>query len=852
MLDLRRGLGLGLGYSLRWLDVLSQRERQELCVVAPRFCTAAKRLGFPSTVGTLSNVLDPSAQGLQRGLSERQQAWSRRALLSEHRVEHLLHRPAGFAELVEPDHSRTALERVEGPTQGGEMLQIPGLGSQMLHRCLAMAHHFARLLQKDVEQIVILIVCIALRQRLWRHRRRCGLRQFDQGLGSRHCVVVDHRMGRIARGPGHARLLGQRSLIRQVVELLTEIGEIHRVLRTVDHPLHASADGLCLHTGRLCCRAGGQGAAHQRQQLAQGLVEGKQLFRQRRLVVEHIHQKAERAEVVAQLLEGARLPGHGLVHLRVEDLLHHGAHVGHRLHGLFQAQHRQHAPHLRQLRDGHMEPSLFTGRAEELVERFLSLAQRHLEFSNDAAHGLAIAHSPIQLLHPAVQGSCCFAGQHTFEPRSQRLRTLREFLLRRVEVFERRFQVQRGGGDLHRQLWTHTGRIMRRMVHRLHQSLSQDRAGRVQLEQGVADQAELIHHLACAVEIATREKRPRLLGRIDALARLHQHRGIVASKRRLGVVHRLCVRQPKGLTHRAQLGRFPLNWRVCLGAEKEQIVQQRLRDLGLVRVLREGGKLQQHAGRGPLDIHVGWQQILRDGLEKGCSDTPEGDHARPIRTSRQAGAQASQLLRRRRALSLHHQKHQTIQQRAHGSLGLHRLGPGRSNHVVVTVLEGPEVCRVHTLGSRQFLHVAVLREQGNRLHRLVVENSLEVLHQREAGAFHLARGLIGTVLRLLHETLHCGLHGTQHLRWCHQPHHLQSAHRLVQLLPGQTQGGRINRLQVVVARLLGLAHETLDGFGGGVERFAQFFKHPGQRTQVGQRNVRSQATRRGVEHGVQK
>ena len=318
------------------------------------------------------------------------------------------------------------------------------------------------------------------------------------------------------------------------------------------------------------------GAAHEGEQLALLLIENKQLLRQRRLIVEHVHQEAHRAEVVAQLLERAGFASHGLVHLGVKDLVHRVAHACNRAHRLIQAEHGKHATHLPELGHGHVQARFLLGRAEKLIERLLHLAQRDLEFAHHAAHGLAVAHAAVELLHPCVQRLRGLASKHAFEPLGQSQRALGQFGGAGIEVLEGGLQVQGRGGNLHGQFRAHPTGFVHRLVGGLHQGLRQRRAGRVQLEQGVTDQAELIGHLPRAAGIATGVQRPHFLGGMDAFARLRQHGRVVAAQRGLVVVHRRQAAQTKSLAHRGQMGRCRRRHAGRLGAEEQQIVQQGL------------------------------------------------------------------------------------------------------------------------------------------------------------------------------------------------------------------------------------------------------------------------------------
>ena len=184
------------------------------------------------------------------------------------------------------------------------------------------------------------------------------------GLG----IVVDHGLGGVAGGFRHTGLLRQRSLVGQASQLLAEVGQIHRSLGVGNHLLHTGAD-LARFFGQRGRHDVG-GATHERTQLTRLLVKDEQLLGQRRLVVQHVDQKAQGTQVVAQGLEGTRFAGHRFIHFGVEDFVHRLSHAVHGLHGLVQPQNRQHAPHLAQLGRRHMQTSLFPRRAEELVQRF--------------------------------------------------------------------------------------------------------------------------------------------------------------------------------------------------------------------------------------------------------------------------------------------------------------------------------------------------------------------------------------------------------------------------------------------------------------------------------------------------
>ena len=65
-----------------------------------------------------------------------------------------------------------------------------------------------------------------------------------------------------------------------------------------------------------------------------------------------------------------------------------------------------------------------------------------------------------------------------------------------------------------------------------------------------------------------------------------------------------------------------------------------------------------------------------------------------------------------------------------------------------------------------------------------------------------------------------------------QPHHLQGTDGLVQLLARDAQLAGIKRCKIGTAGRFGFAHKALERLRGTFERFAEFVKHPRQRTQI--------------------
>ena len=81
-----------------------------------------------------------------------------RALLGELGVEDLLAGPGGFAEGLQPDHPRAALERVEGAPQRRQQAEVAGRVLQAAaHAACASSIDLARFLEEDLAHLVVVL-----------------------------------------------------------------------------------------------------------------------------------------------------------------------------------------------------------------------------------------------------------------------------------------------------------------------------------------------------------------------------------------------------------------------------------------------------------------------------------------------------------------------------------------------------------------------------------------------------------------------------------------------------------------------------------------------------------------------
>ena len=176
------------------------------------------------------------------------------------------------------------------------------------------------------------------------------------------------------------------------------------------------------------------GTTHHQAQFALGFVIHKEFAGHRALIAQHIDQEAQRAQVVAQLVEHrlAFFFGYGAE----EQALDCVTHVHHGLRCLIEAQHRQHAAHLTEATRDAGEHRCFTGGAEELVHRLLGIGQGRAQFIHHAAHGLVIADTAVQLFHPGLERLGVATGHHAIEACGQALSALAHVVMRHIELFK--------------------------------------------------------------------------------------------------------------------------------------------------------------------------------------------------------------------------------------------------------------------------------------------------------------------------------------------------------------------------------------------------------------------------------
>ena len=473
--------------------------------------------------------------------------------------------------------------------------------------------------------------------------------------------------------------------------------------------------------------------------------------------------------------------------------------------------------------------------AEILVQQFFGIGQGAAQFAHHAAHGLLVADLAVQLLHPGLQRLGRLPGLHLEQTARQGVGMRSHRIVSYVQRGEGRLQVQHGRGHLHRHFRRRRLGLGGHAVHHLHQGPGQGQAARMQLDQGIADQGELVHGRFAFLDIPPGQGRPDFGGRRNPLARLGQQVGVETAKPRLFVIDDRMALQVKGLVHRTPdhgRGLPGVSFLRRLGTEEQHVLQQ---PLGCDGIAFGQGRTHRQQPRGhAFGVDVGLEQAVRHRIEKRRGHLPEDAHLHiGLGLGKTQADFPHALASGGHLTALDDLQDRRIQHLAGlGAIAQRRHLVGQ-RRVAQSAFHRPQVGRVH-LGvvAEQGLHVAVLREQRHGRDRLAGQHRLQELQQGKAGFFQGQGDGLGAVRRLLHIVLHRRFHGPQQQRGLRHAHHVEGTAGLVQLLLGHAQGTAVQRRQVRIAGLFGLAHKTTRRLDGGVHRLAQFVKHPGQRSEI--------------------
>ena len=549
----RHQLGRGNSHRFRHGFSHHHRRRLELNSTTPQQQRALHQgAGVMRARCAAVDGIDPSVkfaqciggEAVQRGVDAR--------VFGQARVVDLLTGPRGVAEVAQADHARAALERVEGAAHQRDVAQPLGVGRQVLQRLARLRDDLARFFDEDAAHLgVVFQAGLARRHRLgvgshFGHggRGRCfrnrhtdreladGLRQV--GTHRRFGLVVDGVGQRLLCLRGHTRelgfVVGHRAL-RELLKLARKvfIAEMRqaRSLRQHLRFLHQrrALAGAVLEGPQP--QAGGAGCGDQ---AAFSEVKTKQRARQHRLHAEHVDEETQRAQVVGQALEVARLRHALKVDFGARELVHRVAHVRHGQRALFEVQHREHAAHGPELRRHRQQELALAGVTEVLVDLLFDVGERHAQLVHHAAHGLAVADAAVELFNPGLQRLHLATRARQLHTLRHQLRALGQSWRVELTLFDDGVKPQHRRGHLHGQ------RRARRLARGSHlrggrlQRMRQRLAGRQEPRQRVAQQGHRLGHAAQAADVATGHGRPNVSGADHAFARLRDHRRVKAAQ----------------------------------------------------------------------------------------------------------------------------------------------------------------------------------------------------------------------------------------------------------------------------------------------------------------------------------
>ena len=447
-------------------------------------------------------------------------------------------------------------------------------------------------------------------------------------------VVAGFGKGGLHRlhGLGQHRLVGDHRFLRQPLELARNVGQRHlgvggghrQRLRLFDQArLHRQRRlrGRRVESAEL--RSPVAAAAGHRAQQAAGGVEGEQRLGHRRLHAEHVDQEAQRAEVAGQAFDGRAV---GAVAVGLRQRVDIVAHAHHRLRGVVDTEHREHAAHGVQLPRHRVQLLARRRLAEESVDGLFGFRQRTAQLLHHAAHRLAVGDAAVQLLHPGFERLGLGAALHIGDALGQAAHAVGLGRVVELGIVERGLEVQHRGGDFHRQGRRRRGAGRHRLRGDAGQRLRQLVAGRVQALQGIADQLELLVERGQAVQLATSHRRPAFLGRADAPLGLRDPGRVEAAELGRQIIYRRATCQLPGQAHVGQArGTAAGAWRCGLGAEEEQVLRQTLGDF--TRLRRIGAladaQLRQQPRGNALAVDIQPQQALGLGFEEGTGHLPQ-------------------------------------------------------------------------------------------------------------------------------------------------------------------------------------------------------------------------------------
>ena len=213
---------------------------------------------------------------------------------------------------------------MEDAAQNSQLTDVARICREQFNSLLAVAGHFARLFEEDIEQIVLFKVNRFRQGNRSSRKRRHRVRQRAKGVCGCPLIVTADGGGRINGGLGKLGLTSECGLCCQRFQFASEFFAGDTVARVTNDRTDLFSKQILArcHRGQVIIRP--EGTTHERPELPLRIVVYKKLFGECRLVIEHVNQKAQRTQVVANLVKGARFAR--LMHVHLGNL-----HIAHQV-----------------------------------------------------------------------------------------------------------------------------------------------------------------------------------------------------------------------------------------------------------------------------------------------------------------------------------------------------------------------------------------------------------------------------------------------------------------------------------------------------------------------------------------
>ena len=742
-------------------------------------CTAGHILMRPGRGMAGGNGVTPLGQCLETVARQGQQIGTGGLVLGQPGIEHALHGPGRLAERGQSHHAATALEGVERPAQGRELGRIGRIGLQGGQGGLSVADHLGSLFHEDVAQLGVIdeIVDDAIvNGSRCRNRRLCHRDSSRRNLGC--------RLGHLDCGS----------------------------LRCLCH----------------CCALGGL----QLQEFFAVRMEPELLAHLLGLVAHHVEQEGQIAQIRAEQCQGVLR-----VCLRPGSRLRSGLQQPCRLpaHGLgcgagfVEAQHGQQTGHGGQP-GRHGLRGVGVGRvAEEGVERLFDLAEQGTRLLHDVLHGVAVALTHVERLHPGVRSTGVLARCGLGDAPGQLGGALAQDGVIPMGIVEQRLQIQHGRRnlqpdgrqrrsagclDLARDLLQDSGQgafLGPELVPLLHG-----------LRQGVAQAVELAH-VACS------HFGPQVLEGEQLLAHLLEGFGPH------GAIQQLAVAGHGHLLHAIARDHGPCH---CHGNLGRQAVHAQRREIQQILPLPRGHlggavlqrcQLGSRPRQGTLEVVVELHAAHGQDFGTARKELPEGPGCRLRGRRCEPQSQSGEV--GRPVLPLRPQgPEQHVEERGLAHLAARTDLRRRSQGLPLPMIGmRPQIGRMHPAQGRELGHRPIGREKTRRQIGLTPQHVLQIVHQGPAGLIDQRRGLGRAQLGLVDQPPGECLHGPHYEGGRRPVDHVEHPHGIVQPLSRESQRSGVDGGDVAALGSRHLLAEPLELAVGQIQRFLQRVHDPGQR-----------------------